>query len=101
MSKIKDIRTKVYQWNGLFTKKTEFKLAISPEGTRKKVQKWKTGFYYIAMKSNVPIICISLNFLNKTVTFSKPFNISGNIKKDIPILKINFKKSIGKIAKYS
>lgn len=91
----------VDQLSALFTKRTEFKLAISPEGTRKKVERWKTGFYYIAMKSNVPIICISLNFLNRTVTFSKPFSTSGNIKKDIPILKMNFKNSIGKIAEYS
>ena len=28
-------------------------MAISPEGTRKKVEKWKTGFYYIAKRARV------------------------------------------------
>jgi 1-acyl-sn-glycerol-3-phosphate acyltransferase len=32
----------------IFEKKKEFRLAIAPEGTRKKVTEWKTGFYYIA-----------------------------------------------------
>jgi len=34
----------------IFNKKETFILGISPEGTRKKVDKWKTGFYYIAKK---------------------------------------------------
>ncbi len=29
---------------------------MSPEGTRKKVDKWKTGFYYIALNAKVPVV---------------------------------------------
>ena len=35
----------------IFNKKKEFRLALAPEGTRKKVDAWKTGFYYIALKA--------------------------------------------------
>ena len=41
----------VDQISSIFNDRNEFKLAISPEGTRRKVKKWKTGFYYIAKKS--------------------------------------------------
>ena len=34
----------------LFNEKKEFRMAIAPEGTRKKVDTWKTGFYYIEKK---------------------------------------------------
>ena len=91
----------VDQISNLIKSKNEFKLAISPEGTRKKVYKWKSGFYYIAKKSNIPVICISLNFKKRIVTFSKPYFLTGNIDKDTEKLKINFKDSIGKIPEYS
>jgi len=41
----------------LFNGKSEFVLMIAPEGTRSPMKKWKTGFYYIAQKANVPIVC--------------------------------------------
>ena len=40
-------------------------IAISPEGTRKKVTSWRTGFYYIAKQAKVPIIMFTLDFGNK------------------------------------
>ncbi|MBD3843239.1 MAG: 1-acyl-sn-glycerol-3-phosphate acyltransferase, partial [Campylobacterales bacterium] len=40
----------------IFEERNVFRLAIAPEGTRKKVERWKTGFYYIAMKANVPVV---------------------------------------------
>ena len=91
----------VDQISNLIKKNKEFKLAISPEGTRKKVNKWKSGFYYIAKKSTVPVISISLNFKKREVTFYKPYNITENIENDIKVLKTNFKHSVGKIPEYS
>ncbi len=38
----------------LFNKNDEFRITLSPEGTRKKVTNWRTGFYHIAKKANVP-----------------------------------------------
>lgn len=66
----------------IFNSKEEFKLGLSPEGTRKKVKKWKTGFYYIAKGANVPIIMASLDFENKRVKISEPYYITGDIEVD-------------------
>lgn len=41
----------------LFKDQSEFVLMIAPEGTRSPNSKWKTGFYYIAQKAGVPIVC--------------------------------------------
>jgi len=40
-------------------------LGISPEGTRSRVEKWKTGFYYIAQKANVPIVLMYMDYKKK------------------------------------
>jgi 1-acyl-sn-glycerol-3-phosphate acyltransferase len=62
----------VEQVVALFNVQHEFTLALSPEGTRKKVQKLKTGFYFIALKAMVPIIMVGFDYKNKTVVFSEP-----------------------------
>ena len=60
----------------LFNSKEEFRLGLSPEGTRKKVAKWKTGFYYIAKGANVPIVMATLDFGNKQIKISKAYTIT-------------------------
>ena len=68
---------------------------------RKKVKKWKSGFYFIAKKAKVPIICVSLNYIDKNVNFSQPFKISGEFEKDLKKFKSFFKGIKGKVAEYS
>ncbi len=51
----------------------EFRIAITPEGTRSAVTEWKKGFYYIAKKSGVPIQLAYLDFSSKTVGITEEF----------------------------
>ncbi|MEP7266958.1 MAG: 1-acyl-sn-glycerol-3-phosphate acyltransferase [Saprospiraceae bacterium] len=60
-----------------------FRIAIAPEGTRQKVDKLKTGFYYMAKKAQVPIVMVTFDYEHKTVTFSEPFMPSDDIEKDM------------------
>ena len=85
----------------IFNQNNTFILGISPEGTRKKVDKWKTGFYYIAKKANVPVISVALDFENKQIVISKPFNLTEDINEDINHLRSFFKGVKGKIPEYS
>ena len=83
------------------SKNEEFKLALSPEGTRKKVEKWKTGFYYIAKGANVPIVMLSFDFKNKQVGLSEPYYVTEDMEKDFAHF-YNFYKGIqGKIPENS
>ena len=63
------------------------RLAIAPEGTRKRVEKWKTGFYYIALKANLPILMVSFDYIRKEVKINNKFYPSGDIDKDFIELK--------------
>lgn len=83
-----------------FNNKKTFRLGLSPEGTRKKVKKWKTGFYYIAIKAKVPIISVSLNVPKREINISKPFYPTSNIKNDFIKLKKFFVGSVGIIKDY-
>ncbi len=48
-----------------FRQHERFRLAMSPEGTRKKVDKLRTGFYYIAKEAGVPILLAGMDFGKK------------------------------------
>lgn len=80
----------------IFNSKDEFRLGLSPEGTRKKVATWKTGFYYIAKGANVPIVMATLDFENKNIKISKPFYTTDNKDKDITFLRGFFLNVKGK-----
>lgn len=70
----------------IFNNHEKFILALAPEGTRKKVEKFKTGFYYIAKKANVPIIPVGFDFGKKEVVLGQPLYPSDNIEADFEIL---------------
>lgn len=81
----------------IFNSKEVFRLGLSPEGTRKKVEQLKTGFYYIALQANVPIIPVSINFEKKVIDFGKPFYPTGKLEPDLTILNKHFVNAKGKI----
>lgn len=85
----------------IFENHNEFRLAIAPEGTRKKVAELKSGFYYIALKANIPIIPIAFDFGKKTVNIGKPFYPTSNFENDLKILLKHFEGAIGKVPDYS
>jgi len=85
----------------IFENRDLFRLAISPEGTRKKVTVLKSGFYYIALKANVPIIPVAFDFGKKTVKLGKPFSPTGNYENDIKVLEKHFIGVLGKIPQNS
>lgn len=80
----------------LFNEKDNFKLGLSPEGTRKKVEVWKTGFYYIAKGANVPIIMATLDFENKKIKISEPYYTTTDMAKDFEVFYSFFKNVKGK-----
>ena len=82
----------------IFEKREIFRIAIAPEGTRKKVYDWKTGFYYIALKAEVPVVPVAFDYSKKVVVLHEAFYPTGDIDLDFKILKANYKGIIGKIA---
>jgi len=65
-------------------------LAVAPEGTRKGVSQWKTGFYFIAMKAGVPIMPVAFDFADHVIHLMPVFNPSGKLEVDLPQLQARF-----------
>ena len=59
-------------------------LGLSPEGTRKYTEKWKTGFYYLALEANVPILPVALDYKTKEIRFLSLIYPTGDIEADLP-----------------
>lgn len=94
-------QNKVKTIAALFEKEDVFRLALAPEGTRKKVKEWRTGFYYIAKEVNVPIIMYTFDFKNKQNKVSEPFFPTDNMDADFKFMRAFYKGVEGKVKAYS
>ncbi len=92
---------KVQTITNLFKEKKEFRIALAPEGTRKKVDKWRTGFYYIAKEANVPIFMYTLDFENKQNRISEPFYPTDDMEADFKFMYKYYEGVKGKIPRFS
>lgn len=68
-------------------------LALSPEGTRKKTERWRTGFYWVAVGAGVPIVPVAFDFPRKRYVLHPPQPMSGDPAVDIPHLHTFFSAS--------
>ncbi|MBK9270198.1 MAG: lysophospholipid acyltransferase family protein [Saprospiraceae bacterium] len=75
----------------VFNAHDQFAIVLAPEGTRKKVEHFKTGFYYIAKGAKVPIIPCIFDWENQTVRFLDSFVPGENSERDLQYLESLFK----------
>lgn len=67
----------------LFKNHSEISLVISPEASIEKVDKWKTGFFHIATKADIPLSLCFLDYDSKKAGIGTFLNMSGNFEKDV------------------
>lgn len=85
----------------IFNEKKIFRLALAPEGTRKKVEQLKTGFYHIAKKAQVPIVMVAFDFGKKEVKIAEPFHPTDNLEEDFKRIHGFYAGVLGKVPEYS
>jgi 1-acyl-sn-glycerol-3-phosphate acyltransferase len=66
-------------------------LALAPEGTRKKIPRWRTGFYWVAVGADVPIVPVALDFPRKRYVLHPPQTMTGDAEQDIAHLQTFFR----------
>lgn len=71
-------------------------LALAPEGTRSRLEYWRTGFYYIALEAKVPIALAALDYGKRQVGIMDTFMPSGDINADMEIIREFYKDVKGK-----
>jgi len=67
-----------------------FVLALAPEGTRTRVERWKTGFYRIAHGAGVPIWPVALDYRSRVVRLHPLFAPTGDFEADEARLQLFF-----------
>ena len=75
---------------------SHFSLAVTPEGTRSSNPQWKRGFYYIALKAQLPILLYGLDFGTKTIVCKRTLVPSGNVDADMRVIADYFSHFKGK-----
>lgn len=71
-------------------------VVLAPEGTRKRIPQWKSGFYRIAVEAGVPILPVGFDYPRKVVFFAPLFHPSGDYEKDLPQLRALYRAEMGK-----
>lgn len=65
-------------------------LGMTPEGTRSRVARWKTGFYHVAREAEVPLVPIGFDYRRKQVCIFLPFPLTGDLDADLARLQVLF-----------
>ena len=73
-----------------------FSLCITPEGTRKPVAEWKRGFYYIALKAELPILLFGLDYGQKRIVCTKTIIPDGDVDRQMNEIQQYFRPFVGK-----
>lgn len=73
-----------------FARRPRMVFALAPEGTRRPVERWKTGFYHIAAGAGVPIVPVALDWSTRAVRIMPPFSPTGAADADIASLRAKF-----------
>lgn len=68
-----------------------FKLCITPEGTRSLNPDWKKGFYFIALKAQIPVLLYGLDYEKRLIRCTKSFVPTGDMDKEMREIKDYFK----------
>jgi 1-acyl-sn-glycerol-3-phosphate acyltransferase len=79
-----------------FRESQQLVIAIAPSGTRKKREYWKSGFYWIALTAQVPILCGYLDYGQKKACLGLSFIPTGDFKKDMDLIRKFYRGIQGK-----
>lgn len=62
-------------------------IGLAPEGTRKRVERWRTGFYHVAEQAGVPIFLAYLDYGRKVAGIGPAFEPTGDLERDLPLIR--------------
>jgi len=80
----------------LLNKHNEIVLMLSAEGTRKYVERWRTGFYHIALNAKVPVLLGFLDYKKKVAGVGDLIHLTGDFEVDMTKFQDFYKDIEGK-----
>jgi 1-acyl-sn-glycerol-3-phosphate acyltransferase len=70
-------------------------VVLAPEGTRRRVEQWKSGFYRIAHEAGVPILPVAFDYPRRVILFGPLFQPTGDYEKDLQQLRAYYRPEMG------
>ena len=71
-------------------------LALAPEGTRKAVERWKSGFWKIAKRADVPVFCVWFHYPERIIGLGPNAELTDDMDADLVRIRALFKGRVGK-----
>lgn len=69
---------------------------LAPEGTRRKVERWKTGFWKIARRADVPVFCVGFHYPDRTIRLGELVTLTDDMEADVSRIRALFSGLVGK-----
>lgn len=79
-----------------FRKHPVFWLILAPEGTRRQVERWRSGFWHIAREAQVPILCAWFHYPERRIGIGQVFQVSADLEADMAALREYYRPFVGK-----
>jgi 1-acyl-sn-glycerol-3-phosphate acyltransferase len=79
-----------------FRARPQWVLGLAPEGTRRRVDHWKSGFHRIAVGAGVPIVPVWIDYQAREVGIGAPFTPGANEAADVAALRALFRKEMAR-----
>lgn len=77
-----------------FAAREQLFLGVAPEGTRRRVETWKSGFYRIALAAGVPIVLVALDYRRRRLSFGPALEPSGDYEADLAVMRARFNREM-------
>ena len=87
---------RVKQLASLFDERENLVLTVPAEGTRSRVEHWRSGFYYIAREADVPIVCGYLDYARRRGGFGLEIRPTGDVHADMDEIRAFYADKKGK-----
>lgn len=71
-------------------------LVLAPEGTRRRVEHWKSGFWHIARAAGVPVFCAWFHYPDKVIGLGETFAMSDDLPADMARIRAYYAPYMGK-----
>jgi 1-acyl-sn-glycerol-3-phosphate acyltransferase len=69
---------------------------LAPEGTRRRVEHWKSGFWHIARAADVPVFCAWFHYPDRTIGLGELFEMTGDLRADMARIRAYYRPFVGK-----
>ena len=84
----------------MFKESESLRLVITPEGTRKAVEHWKLGFYWMALRAEVPVLLGFVDYKNRETGVGPLVHLTGDIETDFEQFRAFYEPRAGVVPKY-